>query len=106
MANVARAKKVSATDFITGYVKGCSEGLTSSEIADLLNMNEASMISRASGYRTESAEIGKVFPSPKGSNSVVNSKKSRIDLLTSLLTDLDTDETAETETGETDESVE
>lgn len=117
MANVARRKKVAFADFIKGYKAGCAAGLSAEEIAESLDMAEPSMTSRASGIRQLAAEHGKSFPSPAGGGVTKEEKlKSKIELLTSLLDDLDvetveteTGETAETETGETaesDESVE
>ena len=104
-ANVARRKKVSYADFVKGYVAGCNEGLSATEIADKLGMAEPSMTSRASGIRQDAAELGKAFPSPAGGGvSAIERKKAKVDLLTNLLGDLESDEKTET-VGE-DESVE
>lgn len=102
-ANVVRRKKVPYADFVKGYVAGCKENLSALEIADKLGMEEPSMTSRASGIRQQAAEIGKHFPSPAGGGvSAVEKKKAKIDLLTSLLGDLEDD----SDEIETDESVE
>lgn len=101
MNNTARRKKVSYADFVKGYVSGCNAGLSADEIAEKLGMAEPSMTSRASGIRQEAAELGKAFPSPAGGGvSILQRKKAKVDLLTSLLGDLDNSE----ETGETDHS--
>ena len=93
-ANTARRKKVSFKDFVTGYKAGCDAGLSADEIAEKLNMAEPSMTSRASGYRQLAAGCGKSFPSPAGGGvSAAEKKKIKIDLLTSLLDDLDVEET-------------
>ena len=106
-ANTARAKKVAFKYFVKGYKAGCSDGKSAQEIADTCfptPMNEPSMTSRASGIRQMAANIGKSFPSPAGGGGTKEEKKrEKIDLLTSLLDDLDVDETdGESE----DESVE
>lgn len=105
MVNVARRKKVAYADFVTGYVQGCKENLSALEIAEKLGMEEPSMTSRASGIRQQAAEIGKHFPSPAGGSvSTAEKKKAKIDLLTSLLGNLDdSDEADETDS---DDSVE
>lgn len=110
-ANTARRKKVSFADFVTGYKAGCLAGLSAEKIAEKLGMAEPSMTSRASGIRQEAAAIGKSFPSPAGGGvSAAEKKKVKIDLLTSLLDDLDgyeeTDETDETDETENGDSVE
>ena len=82
------------TDFVKGYVAGCKDGLTSPEIAELLEMNENSMYQRANTIRKEAKQHGLKFPYPKGTGgtSVEDRKKAKIDLLTSLLDDIDTDD--------------
>lgn len=103
-ADTARRKKVSFADFVKGYKAGCSAGKTAEEIAESLNMAEPSMTSRASGIRQLAAEHGKSFPSPAGGGvSAAEKKKIKIDLLTSLLDDLDVEETP---VDTVDESVE
>lgn len=109
MANTIRRKKVSYADFVNGYVTGCKAGLSADEIAEKLGMAEPSMTSRASGIRQDAAELGKAFPSPAGGGaSVIQRKKAKVDLLTSLLGDLDDSDEADEadEAYEADESVE
>lgn len=92
--------RIGTVDFVKGYVKGCSDDLTSPEIADLLGMQENSMYQRANMIRKEATKIGKVFPYPKGTGgtSIEERKKAKIDLLTSLLDDIDdSDDVDETE---------
>lgn len=100
MSETKERTRKSAPDFIQGYVKGCNDGLTSPELALSLGMQENSMYQRANQLRKDAKAIGKKFPYPKGTGgtSAEDRKRATVDLLTSLLDDIDdSDNVSETE---------